>query len=708
MMIIPPIAKNYVVNNSKELIGRKVDIDKLKYNYFTSTARVFDFKLYEANEKDVFVSFDTLIINLEPVQLLFGEKNVEQFYIKDLFVNIEMNDSVFNFDDLIAFHSSPTDTIQTESEDQFKYHLSNLELKDSNLFFDDQSVGKVHKIENFSFVIPQIEWDQSHKSTADFEFEFENGGAFKSDINFNPVDGEYDIDVEVNSLKLNTFYEYVTQYADIKNFEGDLNTVLRIEGNTNDVLKSKVSGNAEVFDFQMIDNANQAFLKSDAIKVNFDKLDYANSSYNLGKLQLTKPYIYFEMDSVTNNFFTIFDKALQDDVEDESKDDTVSDDPLYYKIEKLIVNDGIMDYSDNLTGTRFNYHLNAIEINTDEIESTSDWITIKADMLLNNRGTLQSSLGFNPNAYDNLSLDMVIENFLLSDINVYANYYTGHSILLGDFYYYSKSDITNGEIVSENQLLVKNVSVENLKGGLYELPLKFALFLLKDRNGDVNLTLPVRGNLNDPEINIGKLIWTTFKTRITGVANDPISSIADLVDVNPKDYKALKFELTDTVPHEDHKLKLDKLLEMETVKQGLKVELIHEVDTDLQMEALAVQALGQKFMQDENLDYRKNEKAFETYVEKAMPSDTLSLKEAAFMIVGKQEIQALAASYQEKLRANVDAYLRSKKATTNIRTKVSSEETLNKEGVENNLVIKFDMLSVMADDPKPKSDTSIQ
>ena len=78
-------------------------------------------------------------------------------------------------------------------------------------------------------------------------------------------------------------------------------------------------------------------------------------------------------------------------------------------------------------------------MNSDSIFSNSKWVNVYSDMLLNNRGTLNAKLGLNPSDYTNLNLDMTIEKFLLSDINIYSNYYTGHSILEGDFYYYAQS-----------------------------------------------------------------------------------------------------------------------------------------------------------------------------------------------------------------------------------------------------------------------------
>ncbi len=719
MAVAPVIIKNYIINNSKELAGRQIDIGKLKYNYFTSTAKVYDFKMFEQNGTDEFTTFDTLIVNIEPYRFLFNEKVVEQFYIKGLMVKTVMKDSVFNFDDLIAFHNQDSLSTTDTDEEAFKYDISNIELKEADFYFDNQNVGKETEIEDFSFFIQNIGWDQEEKSNADVKFNFKNGGYFQSALNVNPVDGEFDALITIKDLELYPFYEYVLEYAEINDFNGRLNSQIHIEGNTSEAINSIVSGHVDVSDFVMTDKNNKAFLKANRIDCNLKSIDYANSSYVLDSLKFTQPYVYFEMDSITNNFFKTFKldpngDPISDASDVEQKTDSTSSSDLNYAINNLNVIEGIMDYSDNLTGERFDYHLNEITIDSDSINSKSKWITIKSDMLLNNRGTLNSSLGINPNDYNNLNLDIVIENFLLSDINIYANYYTGHNIVLGDFYYYSKSRITNGEILSENQLLVKNVSVENSNSGIATLPLKFALFILKDKNGDVNLNIPVRGNTDDPEVDIKKLIWTTLKNKITGAASDPIGSLAIMVDVDPADYRELVFEYTDTIPNENHYLKLDKLLEMETQKEGLKVKLEHQVDPELQKEALAVAALGEQYLKAKNKDYLEDKKGFKAYIKKETKNDTISVESAALLLIDQSTLSALSQSYNDALIKNINNYLKDKKPNTAIQAIAVNPEDPTKKTAQNIFLINFDMLTVMADDgttnvsepPKQPADTN--
>jgi len=698
LAFLPFFIKRYVISNSKKLLGRQIDIGSLKYNYFSSTAKVYDFKMLEQNGKDEFTSFDTLIINIEPYRFLLNEKVIEQFYLKGLEVKIVMQDSSFNFDDLIAFHTQDSISVEEENSESFKYSISNIELKDANFIFDNQNVGKETQIEDLSFVIPYIGWDQEEKSNADIKFNFQNGGYFQSSLNINPVDGEFDAKIEVKDLYLEPFLEYVREYADINSFNGRLTTQIEVKGNTNDAVSSVILGRGDVNDFIMTDLNDKEFLKAQRIDFYLKKIDYFNSSYEFDTLSFTEPYAYFEMDSITNNFFKIFKlnpdgSLVTDKIEVEQGTDSLdSDSKLYYAINNLIVQKGVLDYSDNLTGEIFEYHLSDITINSKDLASDLEWIDIYSEMLLNGRGTLNSKLSFNPSDYTNLNLDLAIENFLLSDLNIYSKYYTGHSIVQGDFYYYSKSLITNGNIESENNLLVKNVSVSNEKGGLYSLPLKFAIFLLKDKNGDVNLEIPVRGDLNDPEVSVGKIIWNTFKNLIVRAASAPVNLLAGLVDGDPKEFEEITFSYTDTIPSEKQFRKLDKLLEMESKKEGLKIELIHFVDPELQKEAIVLSELGNQYFKDTNKDYLDDEKGFESYLRAKVENDSISTKDAAFQLITPQSADSLATIYNETLLKNTINYLKIAKDSTNITVVKSEIKEPDNIGSQSRFKIVYDML----------------
>jgi hypothetical protein len=702
MLVAPTLIKNYIINNSTELAGRKIDISSLQYNYFTSTVKVYDFKMFEENGTDHFTTFDTLVIDLEPLKLIQDKIEIEHIYLRGLMVKTITKESSFNFDDLIAFHNTQ-DTVGIKKEEApLKFSISNIELKDANIYFDDQNVGKETQINDFSFAIPYVGWNQQEKSKADVTFNFKNGGYFQTKLNINPIDGAFDAQVMISDLSLNTFYEYAAAYTDINDFDGVLNSQIEIKGNTNDAVKSIVSGHVEIDDFRMTDTNNKLFLGAKKISTDLETIDYYNSSYSIKTLDISESYTFFQLDSTSNNFFRIFkieeEQVTSIDSSKQSLIATFSETPsaelpdINYTIGNLSVNNGVIDYTDNLTGQPFKYNLSQVKINSDSISNTSKWLDIYATMLLNERGTLKADLGINPDNYYNSTLDISVENFLLPDLNIYTNYYMGHSLLNGDMYYISKSKISDGQIQSENKLLVKNASLENTKKGLYSLPLKFAFFLLTDKNGDVKLDIPVRGDLNDPQVNVGKIVWQTFKNVIGKTVAAPVNFLVGIVGGDPKELEEMEFRFNDTIPSEKQYRQLNKLLDLEQKKEELKITMTYYVDKTLQMEAIAAETIGQQFNEATSKDYLKNDTDYNAYLVNKTGKDSLSTVDMIKELSKSFPMDSLATVKSKKLIKTVADYLKMEYPATIINVLIARYEAPENAGAYPKFLITYGLL----------------
>ncbi|MBL7473245.1 DUF748 domain-containing protein [Robertkochia sediminum] len=696
LILLPGIARKYIINNSKELIGRQVDMDKLRLNYFTGTVKVFDFKMYAANEKDLFFSFDTLILDTEPYKYVTNLISLDRFYLKGLNLNISKKDTIYNFDDLIAYHASE-DTTTTEEDEVFKYQLSNLELKDAAVHFHDGDVEKTTSFEDLELFLPYIEWNQENDSDADFELTFSEGGELRSNFAYHPQTGNYEGTITIEALELSPFYNYAAQFAEISKLDGHINTTIHLSGNTEIPEDLLVTGDVDLIDFAMSDKGGQKFLGSGKVHCNLEEILYSKSSYIIGDLQIEQPYLKFEMDSVSNNLFRIFklnegeeiaETGSEDDpnakadaqtkAEANESDNTptnANDETsgnIYYALKHMSVKGGVLEYRDNLTGQPFDYFLSEITMDTDSIYSDSEWVDIRSDMLLNERGTLKASVGFDPQDPMELDIDIAIKEFLLSDLNIYSKHYTGHSILNGDMFYFTNSQVTNGQITSENQLLIKNVSVENTKGGLWSLPLKLAVFILKDKNGDIELDVPVRGNLNNPEVDVWDLVGTTLKKKIFDATDNPARSLAKLVDAEPEDLEAVLLSYPDTVLTEDHQRQLDLILELEGKKEGLGIAMNYVFDAEALHQADSSQAdttaMSRQAVAVDSLDANSKQKSLPRA---SVATDSTSANRQGENTAG-QPADSLLAGYGEVMISKIKRYLDQKDPNTQITVQMAA------------------------------------
>ena len=350
LILLPGLARRYTVKHSKKLIGRQIALEKLKMNYFTGTVKFIDFKMFESDDTSIFVSFDTLVIDAEPYRLIRNEIVLEQFYLKGLKAKVIQYDSTFNFDDLVAFYTPKEDTIPADTTPSEPLHFlfSNIELKGAEFIHDNKTINKITTLNDLSFFVPFIGWNQKEKSEAGLRFAFKNEGYFESSINIDPIGGEYEANIKIYHLYLQAFQDYVTSNININAFQGMLNSDLAITGNINEAEKSVVSGSVEVIDFVMKDNQDKEFLGARKLDCRLKAIDYYNSSYIFDSITLTQPYVYFELDTATNNFFEIFNITEEEEdtmqVAEVSADTLFADssNTLYYAINHLVLRTGLL------------------------------------------------------------------------------------------------------------------------------------------------------------------------------------------------------------------------------------------------------------------------------------------------------------------------------------------------------------------------------
>jgi uncharacterized protein involved in outer membrane biogenesis len=136
----------------------------------------------------------------------------------------------------------------------------------------------------------------------------------------------------------------------------------------------------------------------------------------------------------------------------------------------------------------------------------------------------------NPSA-DPLALDIQARatGLELAPLSPYAGKYAGYTIERGklsvDVAYRIDPD---GRLEARNQVVLNQLTFgEKVDSPLAtKLPIKFALALLSDRNGVVDINLPIRGSINDPQFSIWGLVWRIIGNLIVKVVTAPFSIFA--------------------------------------------------------------------------------------------------------------------------------------------------------------------------------------
>ncbi|PJA31400.1 MAG: hypothetical protein CO187_09595, partial [Zetaproteobacteria bacterium CG_4_9_14_3_um_filter_53_7] len=138
----------------------------------------------------------------------------------------------------------------------------------------------------------------------------------------------------------------------------------------------------------------------------------------------------------------------------------------------------------------------------------------KLDMLVDigRQGTLSVKGKVRPDA-KRLKTDLVISlsHFDMPGLSGFIESDFGKSIQTGQFNLQSALNISNNKIDSKNKLLIRKLELgDSDQPGKAEkrigMPVDMALDMLRNNRGDIEMEVPVSGNLDDPDININAII----------------------------------------------------------------------------------------------------------------------------------------------------------------------------------------------------------
>jgi hypothetical protein len=124
-----------------------------------------------------------------------------------------------------------------------------------------------------------------------------------------------------------------------------------------------------------------------------------------------------------------------------------------------------------------------------------------------------------------------------------------------------------------------------------DLPLTLALALLKDSRGVIDVALPLRGDLSNPQFDYGALFGLAIKSMLTKAIKSPFTLLAKLVGGKAADLRTVAFGPGDTQLAPAQLDSLAKVAQALIARPQLALEIRPQVDVD-DGRVLAERALG--------------------------------------------------------------------------------------------------------------------
>ncbi len=122
------------------------------------------------------------------------------------------------------------------------------------------------------------------------------------------------------------------------------------------------------------------------------------------------------------------------------------------------------------------------------------------------------------------------------------------------------------------------------------LPLKLAVALLKDRNGVIDIDLPMSGSLDDPQFRMGPLIWKAFVGLLTKAATAPFALLGSLFG-GGEEINLIEFDAGTSALDAAAQERLASISKALTERPALQLEVPTTYSPDLDRAAIAQRRL---------------------------------------------------------------------------------------------------------------------
>ena len=162
---------------------------------------------------------------------------------------------------------------------------------------------------------------------------------------------------------------------------------------------------------------------------------------------------------------------------------------------------------------------------------------VMADLVLRGRAegtaTIEITGKLNPLSQP-MALDISgkMRDLELPPLSPYSVKYAGHGIERGklamDVRYQVQPD---GQLVANNKLVLNQLTFgDPVEGAPHSLPVRLAVALLADRDGVIDINLPISGSLNDPEFRLGPIFFKLIMNLIAKAVTSPFALLASVLD----------------------------------------------------------------------------------------------------------------------------------------------------------------------------------
>ena len=492
---------------------------------------------------------------------------------------------------------------QEEKKDekgQLALNIDEITIQKGKVTFNDLNTPQEVNIilKNLDLKVDRISLEKDNISNLSLSFSIDKEGfmRLKGPFKINPLFA--DLGVDIGNIHINTLQPYFADKINLNITDGTISTLGKIVFYKPEKKDPtiKYTGKVLVTNLATIDKAHaKPLLNCKAFSIN--NLNFNSDPFSLHVEGISLADFFVKVVVNPDGTLNLQHIMAQEEkhreqvksVAQSPQEKSPKEPERDIKIGNITLQGGTIEFMDkavkpNYTGT------------LTEIAGKVSDIALKGDKLaeLNLRGNINQFVPLeiagkiNP-ARENLLVDLYAKfNSLdLSPFTPYSGKYIGYKIEKGKLSIDLKYLIQKRQLDSQNVIFIDQLTLGDSVNSpdATKLPVRLAIALLKDRNGQIKLDIPVSGSLDDPKFSVWRIVLQVIMNLLTKAATAPFALLASLFG-SGEEISYIEFEYGDYKVTEQNMKKIENLAKALYERPSLKLDIEGHIDFEKDREAL--------------------------------------------------------------------------------------------------------------------------
>jgi len=338
-------------------------------------------------------------------------------------------------------------------------------------------------------------------------------------------------------LPLSALQPFVKEMAFVKVTKGQLNSHIQYLYNYADANSLSTSGMMDITDFKIRKmDAKKRFFSFEKLSVNQFQYKMRDNNVKVDEVQLDNSFARILINE--EGKLNVQDLLVIPQSNEPST-------PVNWRVNRVSVKDADIGFSDlsmqpsfSSTIKNLNGYIETISSTQNELSSVSLQGKVDRYAPVGIQGKLSMNT-LNPA----LDINMDFKNVELTSFTPYAGLYAGYGIDKGQL------SMELNYVLSEKRIKGKNhIVINQLKFGqavksdkIINLPIKFAIAILSDDQGVIDLGFDVKGKVDDPQFSLNSIIFKALRETIKKAITSPFKYLKTALGSKQKNIHKIDF-----------------------------------------------------------------------------------------------------------------------------------------------------------------------